>query len=96
MALSAIIKNPAEVVGLREAKIFCSEPKATASQSHHSSHDFGSRHGGCRQECHEKIRVLSHEAGAVVKQEGKPNDLIERIRADSYFEPIWQKLDEVQ
>ena len=39
---------------------------------------------------------MSHEAGAVVKQEGKPNDLIERIRADSYFEPIWQKLDEVQ
>ena len=34
--------------------------------------------GGDRQEVHEKIRVLSHEAGAKVKMEGKDNDLIER------------------
>ncbi|KAG0036347.1 adenylosuccinase ade13 [Podila clonocystis] len=48
--------------------------------------------GGDRQECHEHIRVLSHEAGAVVKQQGGENDLIERIRKDSYFEPIWADL----
>ena len=53
------------------------------------------RHGASRQDCHEKIRVLSHEAGAVVKQEGKSNDLIERIKADSYFEPILGELDQV-
>ncbi|OXU25705.1 hypothetical protein TSAR_014134 [Trichomalopsis sarcophagae] len=49
--------------------------------------------GGDRQVCHEKIRVLSHEAGAQVKQHGKDNDLIERIRRDKYFEPILGQLD---
>ncbi|KAG0074212.1 adenylosuccinase ade13 [Podila epicladia] len=48
--------------------------------------------GGDRQECHEHIRVLSHEAGAVVKQQGGENDLIERIRKDAYFQPIWADL----
>ncbi|KAG0345853.1 adenylosuccinase ade13 [Podila humilis] len=48
--------------------------------------------GGDRQECHEHIRVLSHEAGAVVKQQGGENDLIERIRKDPYFQPIWADL----
>lgn len=51
--------------------------------------------GGDRQVCHEKIRVLSHQAGAVVKQEGKDNDLIERVKNDSYFKPIIQQLDTV-
>ncbi|KAI5449397.1 adenylosuccinase ade13 [Naganishia albida] len=51
------------------------------------------KHGGDRQECHEKIRVLSHEAGAVVKEEGGENDLIERIKKDAYFEPVWAELD---
>jgi adenylosuccinate lyase len=44
---------------------------------------------GDRQEAHEHIRVLSHQAAKVVKEEGKPNDLIERIKGDAYFEPIW-------
>uniref|UniRef100_A0A5F8GET4 Adenylosuccinate lyase n=1 Tax=Monodelphis domestica TaxID=13616 RepID=A0A5F8GET4_MONDO len=44
--------------------------------------------GGSRQDCHERIRVLSQEAAAVVKQEGGDNDLIARIRADPYFGPI--------
>lgn len=44
--------------------------------------------GGDRQVCHEKIRVLSHEAGAQVKQHGKDNDLVERVKADPYFAPI--------
>ncbi|KAJ8307516.1 hypothetical protein KUTeg_015600 [Tegillarca granosa] len=35
--------------------------------------------GGNRQECHENIRVLSHEAGAVVKQEGGDNDLVTKF-----------------
>jgi adenylosuccinate lyase len=49
--------------------------------------------GGDRQECHEHIRVLSHEAGAVVKQQGGENDLIERVRKNPYFKPIWDDLD---
>ncbi|KAL0992490.1 hypothetical protein UPYG_G00093980 [Umbra pygmaea] len=34
--------------------------------------------GGNRQDCHEKIRVLSQQAAAVVKQEGGDNDLLSR------------------
>ncbi|XP_030369200.1 adenylosuccinate lyase [Scaptodrosophila lebanonensis] len=51
--------------------------------------------GGDRQECHEKIRVLSQEAGAQVKQFGKDNDLVERVRNDAYFAPILGHLDEI-
>lgn len=43
------------------------------------------KRGGDRQELHEKIRVYSMEAGSVVKNEGKPNDLLERIAGDSAF-----------
>lgn len=49
--------------------------------------------GVSRQQAHEEIRVLSHQAGAVVKQEGKPNDLVERIKANEFFKPIWGELD---
>ncbi len=41
--------------------------------------------GGDRQELHEKIRVLSMEAGRRVKEEGLPNDLLERIERDPAF-----------
>ena len=51
------------------------------------------RSGGDRQECHEKIRVLSHQAARVVKEEGGENDLIERVRNDAYFAPIADRLD---
>ncbi|KWU42117.1 adenylosuccinate lyase [Rhodotorula sp. JG-1b] len=51
--------------------------------------------GGDRQVCHEKIRVLSHEAGAVVKQQGGENDLIDRVRADPFFAPIVDELDKL-
>lgn len=51
--------------------------------------------GGSRQECHEEIRVLSHQASAVVKQEGGDNDLIERVRNTEYFKPIWDELDKL-
>lgn len=53
------------------------------------------KHGGDRQICHEKIRVLSHEAGAQVKKFGKDNDLVERIKADPYFAPILNQLHEI-
>ncbi|GMM57142.1 adenylosuccinase [Maudiozyma humilis] len=46
-----------------------------------------------RQDVHEHIRVLSHQAAAVVKEEGGDNDLIERIKNDAFFQPIWGDLD---
>ncbi len=51
--------------------------------------------GGNRQELHEKIRVLSMQAGANVKMEGKENNLIELIKQDEAFKPVWDKLDEM-
>lgn len=53
------------------------------------------KQGGDRQVCHEKIRVLSHEAGAQVKKFGKDNDLVERVKADQYFAPILNQLDTI-
>ena len=41
--------------------------------------------GGDRQELHEKIRVLSQEAAYRVKQDGLPNDLLDKIAADPAF-----------
>ncbi|NLH02270.1 MAG: adenylosuccinate lyase [Clostridiales bacterium] len=41
--------------------------------------------GGNRQELHERIRVHSVAAGAVVKEQGLPNDLVKRIAADPLF-----------
>ncbi|CAM9012799.1 unnamed protein product [Wickerhamomyces anomalus] len=49
--------------------------------------------GASRQEVHEEIRVLSHQAAAVVKQEGGDNDLIERIKNTEFFQPIHKELD---
>lgn len=51
------------------------------------------KQGGDRQECHEKIRVLSHQAGAVVKEQGGENDLIERVKKDEYFAPVVPQLE---
>ena len=48
--------------------------------------------GGDRQELHEKIRVHSMEASKMVKQFGKDNDLIERIKNDKSFEAINDKI----
>ena len=42
---------------------------------------------------HEAIRVHSMAAGVVVKRDGKPNDLIERIANDSLFAPVHAKLE---
>lgn len=41
--------------------------------------------GGDRQELHEKIRMLSMEAGRHVKEEGRENDLLQLIAADDAF-----------
>ena len=41
--------------------------------------------GGDRQELHERIRIHSMEAAKVVKEQGKPNDLIDRISGDDFF-----------
>ncbi|KAM6477682.1 L-Aspartase-like protein [Trichoderma sp. SZMC 28011] len=45
--------------------------------------------GASRQETHEQIRVISNQAGSVVKNEGKPNDLVSRIQNNEFFKPIW-------
>jgi adenylosuccinate lyase len=44
--------------------------------------------GGDRQTLHEKIRQHSLEAGRVVKQFGKPNDLLERLAGDPDFRSV--------
>ena len=51
------------------------------------------RSGASRQDAHEHIRVLSHQAAAQVKMEGKPNDLVERIRGEPFFAPIHGELE---
>jgi len=43
------------------------------------------KQGGDRQMLHERIRVLSLEAGSNVKEKGLPNNLIDLIAADSVF-----------
>ena len=43
------------------------------------------KRGGNRQELHERIRLHSIAAGRTVKEEGRPNDLIDRIAADPAF-----------
>lgn len=48
----------------------------------------GVKNGGDRQELHEEIRVMSMEAGAVVKQEGRDNDLLERILKNEKFKAL--------
>ena len=44
--------------------------------------------GGNRQELHEKIRLYSMAAAAQVKQFGRPNDLLARLRADISFAKV--------
>ncbi|HPE16952.1 MAG TPA: lyase family protein, partial [Oscillospiraceae bacterium] len=52
------------------------------------------KRGGDRQALHERLRGHSLAAAAAVKEEGKPNDLIERIAADSAFGLSRAELDE--
>lgn len=51
--------------------------------------------GGNRQELHEQIRVLSMEAGKNVKVEGGENNLIELIKKDEMFQPVWDHIDDI-
>ena len=51
--------------------------------------------GGNRQELHERIRVLSMEAGKRVKEEGSENNLLELIAGDEAFKAVWGKLNEI-
>ena len=44
--------------------------------------------GRDRQDVHEAIRQHAQAAGQVVKQEGKPNDLIDRLRAEPLLEGV--------
>lgn len=53
------------------------------------------KHGGDRQELHEKIRVHSMAAGKVVKQDGGENDLLERIANDPAFGVTLEQLNEI-
>ncbi len=51
--------------------------------------------GGDRQELHERIRVLSMQAGENVKRHGKENNLIELIKGDETFAAVKDSLDKV-
>ncbi len=44
--------------------------------------------GGDRQDLHERIRRHSQAAAAMVKQEGAPNDLLDRLAADPAFAKV--------
>lgn len=48
--------------------------------------------GGDRQELHERIRRHAVEAARRVKEEGKPNDLFDRLAADSAFVMVHDRL----
>ncbi|CZR61870.1 probable adenylosuccinate lyase [Phialocephala subalpina] len=49
--------------------------------------------GKSRQDAHEEIRVLSHQASIVVKEEGGKNNLIDLIKKSEFFKPIWGEVD---
>ncbi len=51
--------------------------------------------GGNRQELHERIRVLSMQAGKNVKENGGDNNLIELIKNDKTFTAVHGKLDSI-
>lgn len=51
--------------------------------------------GGDRQELHERIRTHSMAAGRLVKEEGLPNDLLERIAADHAFNTTLEALQDI-
>ena len=53
------------------------------------------KRGGNRQELHEQIRIHSMEAGKVVKTEGKPNDLLQRIANDPMFGMTMEELNKI-
>ena len=48
--------------------------------------------GLSRQDAHEHVRVLSHQAGDNVKRLGRENDLLARIERTDFFRPILGQL----
>ncbi len=51
------------------------------------------KRGGDRQSLHERIRRHAQAAGRQVKEYGRPNDLIERLQADSAFAGVvWDRV----
>lgn len=54
-----------------------------------------SEKGVSRQEAHEQIRIVSHQATKQTKEHGQPNDLVDRIRASEFFKPIHGELDQL-
>lgn len=44
--------------------------------------------GADRQDAHERIRLHSVAAAAQVKEHGRPNDLLERLRSDPVFSGV--------
>jgi adenylosuccinate lyase len=53
------------------------------------------RQGANRQKLHEQIRIHSMEAGKKVKEEGKANDLLERIANDPEFDMTYGELEKI-
>ena len=53
------------------------------------------KRGGNRQELHELIRTHSMAAGKVVKEEGKENDLVDRIAADKAFGMTKEEIESI-
>lgn len=53
------------------------------------------KRGGDRQELHERIRIHSMEAGKKVKEEGKENDLLQRIANDKMFDMTLNQLETI-
>lgn len=53
------------------------------------------KRGADRQELHEKIRIYSMEAGRVVKEQGRKNDLMQRIANDNDFGVTMADLEEI-
>jgi adenylosuccinate lyase len=53
------------------------------------------KRGGDRQELHERIRAHSQGAARQVKDHGKPNDLLERIREDEAFSSVRGMLGDI-
>ncbi len=49
--------------------------------------------GADRQEVHERIRVHAQNAAAEVKEHGRSNDLMSRLKSDPRFRPIHDRLD---
>jgi adenylosuccinate lyase len=48
----------------------------------------GVQHGGDRQELHERIRVHSQAAAQQVKEHGRANDLLDRLKTDAAFASV--------